>query len=94
MGSASQESTRFEYRNHVYKLSLTRGNSVYVEIFKMGSSQTLTYSTFGTGWRQRTAKKAVRKAHAWARDVIDSRLVVLNAIEEVDSSTCRGLNKS
>lgn len=90
MESASQEHTRFEYRNHVYEISPNKDNNVYIEIFHMGSRRTLRWRIFSTSWLERRAKSAVRKAHVWARNLIDQRLIVLNAIEEVDSNACRG----
>jgi len=91
MGSANQESTRFEYRNHVYEMSVDKCNNVYTEIFAMGSESALYWSIESTSWMERKAKTAVRKAHVWARNLIDRRLVVLNAIHDVDENGCRGL---
>lgn len=95
MESASQECACFEYRNHVYKLSPDKDNNIFTRVFYMGSAKkTIRWNTFRTSWLERKAMSAVRKAHVWARNVIDQRIVVLNAIEEVDPNRCRGLDKS
>jgi len=70
-------------------MSLAKGNDVYVQVLKICGTQSLTWRHFPTGFRGRKAEKAVCKAHVWARNIIDTRLVVLNAIEEVNPVSAR-----
>jgi hypothetical protein len=87
MGSAQRDRSRFEYRNHVYELWVGERLHVNVEVFEMGTDRELASDFFNF----RSPTKAVRRAHAYARDYIDRRMRVLNAVEDVGPSTCRGL---
>jgi hypothetical protein len=99
MGSANQKARRLEYRNHSYELSVNSYGKVVAKIYKMGSDTLLVdpmyFHTEAGLFRsaETVAVRAVRDAHTWARDCIDGRMVVQNAIDEVDPSTCRGLKK-
>jgi hypothetical protein len=75
-------------------MSVTKDNDIYVEIFKMGTERALNWATFRTFFTKRRAEKAVRNGHAWARNCIDERMVVLTAIVDVLPSSCRGLKQS
>lgn len=78
---------RFEYRNCSYDLSLTSRNNVYVRVFPGGGEDPLEVETFRRRTdSHRSAKRAVRAAHRWAKVYIDQRLSVINAIEEVEPS--------
>lgn len=91
MESASQTGKRFEYRDFVYKVSPRGSSGIYVEVVMASSVRSLGWHVFSTYGSQRGAERAVRKAHRWARNRIDKQMVLLNAIDKVDSNGCRGL---
>jgi len=98
MGSSNQEATRFEYRNHAYKLETDRDVDVLVKVFKKGTSDVLRSAYFcGLPWifrcPKKAAKRAVLRAHRFARDYIDRRVAVNVAINEVDPFLCRWIRK-
>ncbi len=88
MGSAERDRSRFEYRNHAYELWVGQKLYVTVDVFEIGTGRELASDFFNF----RSATKAVRKAHAYARNYIDRRMRVLNAIEEVDPILARKSN--
>jgi len=74
MGSANQESTRFEYRNHVYEMSVDKCNNVYTEIFAMGSESALYWSIESTSWSGRPRRLFVKPTYGPGTSLIDAWL--------------------
>ena len=100
MEPSNQQAGSFSYRHYGYKLSPTPKNNMVVKVYGTVESKVVTlveysfpvqkgiFSAFSS-ITTREAEKAVRKAHARARNYIDERLTVLDAIEGVNPDACR-----